>query len=69
MATRKTAAAAAETPDPKVPQLDPEQRYRVVVARVLEIAPNEFARPHDTVLMKGKRLVTVLDSVESYEEA
>lgn len=69
MAARKSAAAAAETPDPTVPQIDPEKRFRVVVARVLEIAPNEFARPHDTVLMKGKKLTTVLDSVESYEEA
>lgn len=66
MAARKTAAAAAEAP---APNIDPEKRYRVTVARVLEIAPNEFARPHDEVVMKGKKLATVLDSVESFEEA
>jgi hypothetical protein len=47
--------------------IDPEKQYRVKLSKVVELTPHVFARPHDALVVKGKVLSTILDSVEAYE--
>jgi hypothetical protein len=48
-------------------KIDPETQYRVKLSKVVELAPEIFARPHDALVVKGKVLSTIMDSVELYE--
>jgi hypothetical protein len=48
-------------------KIDPEKQYRVKLSKVVEIAPDIYARPNDQVVLKGKVLATIIDDVEVYE--
>jgi hypothetical protein len=56
----------ADTPAKSAP--DPQKRYRVKLARAVELAPRVWARPRDEVTIQGDLISGYGDAIISYEE-
>jgi hypothetical protein len=49
-------------------QPDPNKRYRVKLARAIQVAPGIWARPGNEVTLAGSEISQHGDSIVSYEE-
>jgi hypothetical protein len=59
--TQPAAAPAAAAPDPA-------KRYRLTLARAVEVAPDIWARPGNETIVKGGLIAGLGDAVIKYEE-
>lgn len=59
----------AKKPATETPAIDPAARYRVELARAVELKPGIWARPGDDVVVTGVRLAEIRADVTAFAPA